>query len=107
MTNTVAWRSEQPELTVLRLSDSVLALAFEESRVDRGEERRRHGVALRAVPEAAARVADVQPVLCPGEPDEEEPALLVGVRRRAGEPQRQQPVLAADQKDHRELQALG
>src|SRR5262245_49759107 len=106
MTNTVAWRSEEPELTVLRLSDSIVALAFEQSLVDRGEERRRHGVPLPAVAEAAARVAEVQPVLCPGEADEEEPALLVGVRRGAGEAEREQPVLAADQEYHRELQAL-
>ena len=81
----------------------------EQGRLEVGQERRRLGLADRAAPGPPAGVAQEQVRAGPGHADEEQPPLLGGLlgRRLGAEAQRQQPVLAADQEHHRELQALG
>src|SRR5215213_5955557 len=81
----------------------------EQGRLEVGQERRRLGLPDRPPPGAAAGVGEEQVRPGPGHADEEQPPLLgrLGRGRLGAEPQRQQPVLAADQEHHRELQPLG
>src|SRR5690606_7339505 len=62
---------------------------------------------LRAAAGAGGGPAQQQLPTCPGEPDVEQPTLLLDPVRRLRDADRQQPLAAADEEDHVPLQPLG
>src|SRR5262245_9458791 len=100
---------QQAQLLIAWASGACLAKFLEQTRVDVGEKRGGAHIAFRAEGRPAGRVAHVESPLRTGQPDEEEPPLFRDVRVGGwapGQPQGQQPVLAAGEEDDRELQYL-
>src|ERR1022692_985854 len=102
--------SEQPELPAA-CPPWPWRRAIEQRGIYRGQEWRRARRRRPAVPGAPGGAGQEQPGSRPGHPDEQQPSLLgqvrCGCRSRAGNPEREQALLAAGQEDDIELQALG